>query len=742
MITTSTEWKEYSALHNVYHIKAVLTSTDGTVLNLTDEDFMMGSVHLSDACSSSNSFDIGAVITNTFECTFNNTSGKFDGFDFRLATIAVQFGIVFDDESEEWIDRGFFTLDNPSSLGYTIQANAYDNMDKLNRSYIGKTLVDGVFVDITFPISSSDMAQALCDYCGVTFASWNVANDITLNEFEHNESTTCREVLSWVLQVNGGFGRMNPQGELVCRWYSSGQWFDVDSLDGGRFNPWATVDSADGGTMQPWSIVASVDGGFGLDYMFSQVARSTVASEGIQITGIRVYVPDTVEEFEFATVGTNGYILVIENNPFVNADNMQSIANAVYSVIGGMRVRPYNASIYGDPSYEAGDLIGIRDYLGNMYISYITNMRYSVGGIMDVDCGAETITDRENEYSNPQTSTIQSAVTAAYDYIQAKKISADSITAGTLGVNGTITATDLEITGGEVGGLSIIDAALTTTYTHTHTYTSEDRDRISQIIQGNITPTDEDYELYDFNGDNAITALDLATVQKLILLGGDYITTVRIDPHSLSKPFNVTSNLNGEERTGSSIGAGGAYFKNACIDSLRTMDGTDNCTQIGKSSVNSVLGGYASFFKVGTLSPTITMYGANGVVTAASFVNSSRFDLKKNFAEVDSVLDKIKSADILKFNFKDEAENVKAHIGLAVGGEYSVPEEVISTDENGEEQGIDLYSMVSMSWKAIQEQQTIIEELEKRIEVLEKKLNPIGTIKDIIKGDNDGNTDS
>ena len=604
MITTSENWKEYSKDHTIYHIKAVLTSTDGTVLNLTDEDFMMGSVRIRDACSSTSSFDIGSVITNEFECSFNNTSGKFDGFDFRLATIEVQFGIVYEDESEEWIDRGVYTLDNPSSLGYTIQANAYDNMDKLNRIYIGKTLTDGVFVDITFPISSSDMAEALCNYCGVTFGSWMLDNNIELNEFEYNESTTCREVLAWVLQINCGFGRMNPQGELECKWYNSDGYMEFDSLDGGIMSPWGSAEDADGGTMQPWSIVADINGGLGLNYLVNRVSRTTVASEDIKITGIRVYVPDTVEEFEFATVGTNGYILVIENNPFVNADNMNGIANAIYSVIGGTRFRPFDASIWGDPSIEAGDTIGIYDYLGRLYISYISNLSYPLNGLMDIECGAETVSDRENEYSNPQTSTIQSAVTAAYDYIAAKKISADYISAGNLGVGGKITASNLEITGGEVGGLSIIDAALTTTYTHTHTYTSEDRDRITQIIQGNITPTDEDYELYDFNGDNAITALDLATVQKLILLGGDYITTVRIDPHSLSKPFNVTSNLNGEERTGSSIGAGGAYFKNACIDSLRTMDGTNNCTQIGKATVNSDLGGYATFYKVGTASTT------------------------------------------------------------------------------------------------------------------------------------------
>lgn len=512
MITTSTKWKEYSALHNVFHIKATLTATDGTVLNLTDEDFMMGSVRLSDACSSTSSFDIGAVITNTFECTFNNTSGKFDDFDFRLATIAVQFGVLFDDGTEEWINRGFFTLDNPSSLGYTIHANAYDNMDKLNRIYLGKTIVNGAIQDITFPILSSAMAQALCDYCGVAFGGWNLVNDITVNEFEYNESTTCREVLSWVLQINCGFGRMNAQGELICRWYSDGNWFDVDSLDGGRFNPWATVDSANGGTMQPWSIVADIDGGFGLDYVFSQVASSTVASEGIQITGIRVYVTNTVEEFEFATVGTDGYILAIENNPLVTYDNMNDIAKAIYSVVGNTKVRPYNASIYGDPSYEAGDSIGIRDYLGNLYISYLTNMSYSVGGIMDVECGAETVSDRKNEYSNPQTTTIQSAVTAAYDYVQTKKITANTIKGGTLtlgglaNINGSIEI--LNASGNQIGVWDKDGIVLNSSNYGYRYIVPSDYIVIKQIILDDTRSDPTNIAQYDLNGDGKVSTLD------------------------------------------------------------------------------------------------------------------------------------------------------------------------------------------------------------------------------------------
>ena len=652
MITTSDKWKEYTAQHHIFHIKGVLTSTDGVVLNLTDEDFMMGSVKITDACSDSSSFDIGAVITNTFEGTLNNTQGKFDGFQLSRATLSIQFGIIYEDETEEWIDRGVYTLDKPSSLGYTIQITAYDFMDKLNRLYTG---------GVTFPISSSALAEFLCDKCGVAFDSWNLTNDVTIDEFAFNESTTCREVLSWLLQVNCGFGRMNPQGALECRWYSSGQWGEGDDLDGGVMSPWDEIDSADGGIMQPWSVVADIDGGFTVDYMLNQVAQCTVSTDHIKITGIRVYVPDTVSEFDFSTVGYGGYILAITDNQLVNTDNKEIIANAIYRGINGMSFQVYDASVYGDPSIQSGDLVGFRDYLGRIYYSYITNLSYTLNGLTDISCGAETLDDNENEYSNQSTSVMAGAAVNAYDYIQAKKISADYISAGT--IEATVVAKDFKLEGGSIA-IETNDENADWINLNLNSGTGRYTSNTSPTLMGIAT----EYDYYaDFIGNRTVMAgLEVGRWE-----GQTQVPVLTAD-------------------------AMGNVF----------IDGT----------------GTAKF---------------SGSVTASSFVNSSRLDLKENLKKVDSVLNKIKDADILSFNFIDDA---KKHIGLAIGGEYNVPEEVIAKDDDGEEQGIDIYSMVSMAWKAIQEQQEIIESLEARVEALEKKLNPFGKITDIIKGDNDGNT--
>ena len=74
----------------------------------------------------------------------------------------------------------------------------------------------------------------------------------------------------------------------------------------------------------------------------------------------------------------------------------------------------------------------------------------------------------------------------------------------------------------------------------------------------------------------------------------------------------------------------------------------------------------------------------------------------------------VNSANNLKEDDKD-----KKHIGVVIDNDSkanTTPDEIIA--ENGK--GVDLYSMISISWKAIQEQQQIIEQLQEEINKLKK----------------------
>lgn len=120
-------------------------------------------------------------------------------------------------------------------------------------------------------------------------------------------------------------------------------------------------------------------------------------------------------------------------------------------------------------------------------------------------------------------------------------------------------------------------------------------------------------------------------------------------------------------------------------------------------------------------------------VRASEFVQPSSEKIKENIYKlksksknkkiINSAIDILKNADICEYNYKDKN---KTSIGLVIGEEYNTPDEVLSEDKKG----IDLYSMVSLSWKAIQELLEIINKQGQEIQELKERTN---TLEDIIK---------
>lgn len=110
----------------------------------------------------------------------------------------------------------------------------------------------------------------------------------------------------------------------------------------------------------------------------------------------------------------------------------------------------------------------------------------------------------------------------------------------------------------------------------------------------------------------------------------------------------------------------------------------------------------------------------NGITTP-SVTQTSKESVKKNIEKyADNALEIIKNSDIYEYNFKSEENGDKKHIGFVIGdegGNYKTPDEVISSDG----QGINTYNMTSILWKAVQEQQKIIEDLQQEIKSLKEE---------------------
>ena len=132
------------------------------------------------------------------------------------------------------------------------------------------------------------------------------------------------------------------------------------------------------------------------------------------------------------------------------------------------------------------------------------------------------------------------------------------------------------------------------------------------------------------------------------------------------------------------------------------------------ASIDVGNGSIGNFISLDGVNKNLTVWGP---VYANSYNNNSKEELKKNITVFnENAVDLIKNSDLYKFNYKMEKDTDKQHIGFIIGDGYKTPLQIISNDGNA----IDSYSMSSILWKAIQEQQEIIEKLQKRLEKLEK----------------------
>lgn len=152
---------------------------------------------------------------------------------------------------------------------------------------------------------------------------------------------------------------------------------------------------------------------------------------------------------------------------------------------------------------------------------------------------------------------------------------------------------------------------------------------------------------------------------------------------------------------------------------------------VGLLILKSYSGKYTQITGEGIIVPYISVDGeiyatgdirSNGTMYAHGFHNTSQESQKKNIKKYSTkCVDLIKNSDIYTFNYKEEKDTDKKHIGFIIGDNYKTPNEVISKTKDG----IDIYSMISVLWKTVQEQQATIEALQETAKALQKEVKEL-----------------
>lgn len=396
MLNVSTKWNRAVVLDNDINVCcfADIVTTNGEKIPIDDSKLWANGFEVSDATSSDGIFTIGALIVGKLKLKLNNIYEEFSTYDFNNASVDAYVGKRYSDGTLEKVKVGHYTVNETSYDSSFITLTCLDNVNKFNSPYN---------TTLKFPTTAYEVVIDACAKCGVAFNMKDFANsDFAIKEIPDGQNYTFGQIIAFILQICGSWGKCGHDGELVIGWYDMTQ-VSKRNYTGGTFStkttPYSDGDSLDGGTFSttttPYSDGDSVDDGYFTDakdfhIIFAQ-KDINAATDDVVITGVKVIVTSKEDKSKDVSKlsGKEGYVVAISDNPLITTDKAQSIADFVFKKIGGMRFRPLQATLLSNPVIESGDVALVTDRKQNTFTCFISQRTFTVSSGTTISCDSQ-----------------------------------------------------------------------------------------------------------------------------------------------------------------------------------------------------------------------------------------------------------------------------------------------------------------------------------------------------------------
>lgn len=425
MLNVSAKWQRAVMLDNDINVNcfANIVTASGEKIPISDSELWANGFEVNDSTSSNSTFTIGALIAGKLKIKLNNIYEDYSKYDFDKASVAAYASKSFSDGTTEKLKIGEYRVSETSYDGSLITLTCLDNINNFNREYDS---------NLSYPTTAYEVVRDACIKCDVPFTMARFDNsDYVINEIpSDNQKLTYGQVIAYILQLSGLWGKCGHDGELLIGWYDMSQ-FGSQNYNGGTFStkttPYSDGDTLNGGNFTDYSSGDSIDGGTFTEArnyhnIYTQKDLN-VATDDVVITGVKVTVTSKEDKAKDvnALAGKEGYVVSISDNPFVLADKAQAVANYIFKKIGGMRFRPLDATLLSNPLIESGDVALVTDRKQNTYSCFISNRTFTVGSGTKISCDAENASrNSADKFSNETKAIVQARKVAqiqlsAYD---------------------------------------------------------------------------------------------------------------------------------------------------------------------------------------------------------------------------------------------------------------------------------------------------------------------------------------
>lgn len=412
MLNVSTKWQRAVMLDNDINVNcfADIVTAGGEKIPISDSELWANGFEVNDSTSSNGTFTIGALIAGKLKIKLNNIYEDYSKYDFDKASVTAYVSKSFSDGTTEKLKIGEYRVSETSYDGSLITLTCLDNINNFNREYDS---------NLSYPTTAYEVVRDACIKCDVPFTMARFDNsDYVINEIpSDNQKLTYGQVIAYILQLSGLWGKCGHDGELLIGWYDMSQ-FGSQNYNGGTFStkttPYSDGDTLNGGNFTDYSSGDSVDGGtFTETRNYHNIYTQkdlNVATDDVVITGVKVTVTSKEDKTKDvnALAGKEGYVVSISDNPFISAEKAQTVANYIFKKIGGMRFRPLDAALLSNPLIESGDVALVTDRKQNTYSCFISNRAFTVGSGTKISCDAENASrNSADKFSNETKAIVQ-----------------------------------------------------------------------------------------------------------------------------------------------------------------------------------------------------------------------------------------------------------------------------------------------------------------------------------------------
>lgn len=364
MINVSNEFKTLMSERQDFKEYAEVTLANGTVLELTEDDFTTTNNSLVDSAGA-NSIPLGVALSRNVQLEIMNDDDHLSDYDFFGAKIRLYLTFELSSTIEK-IEYGIFTVTQPETYGSVVTIVGYDDMYKADKTYS---------TSLTFPATAKSVLIDSCDTCGILIGNSNfLHNDFQIPTMPSSEYTH-RQIIGFIAMIACGNARIDRTGHLQIMTYD----FDYDSGNVHTLTDYNTLTN-DTNDVQVTGV-----------QMTKTVTKTTTDEDGNENE-------EDVEEL--VKYGSDGYVLEIEN-PLV-AGHEETLVSWIYERFKDVTFRGFTMDYISYPIAEFGDKIKITDWRGKSFYSVLTDVNFVFFGYTTLQNSAESPMRNQSNYTSSE----------------------------------------------------------------------------------------------------------------------------------------------------------------------------------------------------------------------------------------------------------------------------------------------------------------------------------------------------